>query len=156
MKSSIAVVLLAIGVVTLGLSNCGSEPYPAPLFDPPGGTYTKPIQVTMTSTTPGALIRYTTDGTDPIPDDSIEQPEYHEPVLIGEGSTTLKAFAWSHGRDHSEIVEATYVVTRVYSTDWVSVAAGGAHARREVGRHAVGGGREFRRPSWGRHLRIDE
>jgi hypothetical protein len=39
----------------------------APVFDPPAGTYLAPVDVTITSATAGAAIRYTTDGTDPTP-----------------------------------------------------------------------------------------
>lgn len=43
----------------------GSEHAATPTFNPPAGVYSQPISVTISSTTPGATIRYTTDGSNP-------------------------------------------------------------------------------------------
>ena len=40
-------------------------PAAAPVFDPAPGAYTSEQHVTLTSATPGATFRYTTDGSDP-------------------------------------------------------------------------------------------
>jgi len=44
----------------------GSEHAATPTFNPPAGVYAQPISVTISSTTPGATIRYTTDGSNRI------------------------------------------------------------------------------------------
>ena len=59
-------------VVLIGaaLFSCGwfDEPKPTaatPQFDPPGGTYTEIITVTITTATAGAGLAYTIDGSNP-------------------------------------------------------------------------------------------
>lgn len=74
-----------------------------PTFDPPGGVYTSPISVAISSDTPDADIYYTTNGSDPT-DASIP---YASPIPI-DSNTTVKARAYADGFDPSYIGSATY------------------------------------------------
>jgi len=60
----------------------------APTFNPPGGSYTQPINVSISCTTPGADIYYSTNGTDPTENSEL----YTNPITIS-ATTTLKALA---------------------------------------------------------------
>ena len=60
-------------------------------------------EVTISCATDGAVIHYTTDGTEPTKDSGL----YSEPFTVAE-TTTVKAIAVSEGKDDSEVAEATY------------------------------------------------
>lgn len=74
-----------------------------PTFNPPAGPYMNAINVTISSATPGATIRYTLDGTDP----TGTSPQYFNPVPIS-ANTILKARAYATGFDPSAIATAAY------------------------------------------------
>ncbi len=63
---------------------------PPPVFSPAAGTYTSAQMVTITSTTSGATIRYTIDGSTPTENHGIP---YLEPVYLTQ-ATTLRAVAF--------------------------------------------------------------
>jgi alpha-tubulin suppressor-like RCC1 family protein len=90
-------------------SNVASETYTLkvanPTFSPAAGTYTAPQTVTLSSGTPGATIRYTTDGTDPIDTST----EYTAPLGIAH-TTTLKAKGFKSGWTSSDVSIATYTM----------------------------------------------
>lgn len=75
-----------------------------PVFDPPAGAYTEPINVTISSSTPGATIRYTTDGSTP----NQSSPAYSSPIAVT-SSTTIKAIAYADGLDPSTVAIAAYM-----------------------------------------------
>lgn len=75
----------------------------APIFSPAGGTFTSPISVSMSCDTPGATIRYTTDGATPDETSSM----YTGPVYINH-SVILRANAWKSGWTPSTVRSATY------------------------------------------------
>jgi len=76
-----------------------------PTFSVEEGTYTEAQSVTITTTTEGATIYYTIDGTDPTTESNL----YSEAVSITE-TTTLKAIAVKEGMTDSEIATATYTI----------------------------------------------
>ncbi|MGH9362643.1 MAG: DUF1800 family protein, partial [Thermoanaerobaculia bacterium] len=78
----------------------------APVFDPPPGTYPAPLAVRMNSATPGATIRYTTDGTRPF----YASPVYQGPLSLTT-KTTLKAVAFKTGLNASAVTLGEYQVT---------------------------------------------
>ncbi len=82
-----------------------AEPVAATTFDPPGGPMTGRQMVTLSTSTPGAVIHYTTDGTDP----SASSPVYSAPIPV-EGNTTLKAIASAPGAPDSPIATSAYTV----------------------------------------------
>src|SRR5690606_17194205 len=64
----------------------------APTFSPEPGSYIMTVDVSLSSDTEGAIIYYTTDGTDPTTESSV----YSGPLTFEE-SVTIKAFATSDG-----------------------------------------------------------
>ncbi|MCL2434945.1 MAG: chitobiase/beta-hexosaminidase C-terminal domain-containing protein [Lentimicrobiaceae bacterium] len=83
----------------------------APIFTPPGGSYTGTVNVTIASATEGATIRYTLNGTDPDESSTL----YSAPIAIST-QTTLKAKAWKEGMEASPITTANYIFPQSVST----------------------------------------
>ena len=81
----------------------GGQQAATPTFNPPGGAYTQPMNVTISSTTPGATIRYTTDGSTPGATSTI----YTNPIPVS-STTTIKAIAYATGFEPSYVASATY------------------------------------------------
>ena len=79
-----------------------------PLFDPPGGGHFIG-EITISCPTEGAVIYYTTDGSEP----SKSSILYSKPLNIS-GSTTLKARAFKDGWGNSEVSSAYYNVFGIY------------------------------------------
>ncbi len=77
-----------------------------PTFSPGGGTYASAQNVTIASTTPGAEIRYTMDGTNP----TMSSTVYTGPVNVA-NSLTLKAMATAANYNPSQIATAIYTFT---------------------------------------------
>ena len=77
----------------------------APIFTPAAGTYDSARTVTISSATPGAVIRYTTDGTEPNSGSTV----YSGPITVA-GSTTIKAYASKAGMDDSAVITAEYIL----------------------------------------------
>ncbi len=75
----------------------------APVFNPPAGNYYQPVNVSMTTSTTGATIYYTTDGSNPTTSSSV----YSTPVTIS-ATTTLKAIAHLTGQPSSPVTTALY------------------------------------------------
>jgi hypothetical protein len=83
-----------------------SAPTAAPAFNPAGGTYTSAQTVTITSSTSGASIRYTINGTTPT---ATTGTLYSGPVNIST-TTTLRAIAFKSGNTDSTVTTATYTI----------------------------------------------
>ncbi|GAB3860515.1 hypothetical protein GCM10027610_101580 [Dactylosporangium cerinum] len=77
-----------------------------PTFTPPAGTYTSAQSVAISTSTPGATIRYTTDGSTP----TTSSPVYTGPVTVS-ASTTLKAIGTASGMTTSAVATAAYTIT---------------------------------------------
>jgi beta-galactosidase len=84
----------------------GKQPLAAPTFSPGGGSYLSAQTVTITSTTNGASIRYTTDGSTP---SETNGTIYSGPVNIS-SNTSLQAIAFESGFTDSPITGAAYVI----------------------------------------------
>ena len=81
-----------------------------PVFDPAGGYYVQPVNVAISTSTPGASIRYTTNGTEPTDASTL----YTTPINIAT-TTTLKAKAFATGMVNSVTATATYSFATVVS-----------------------------------------
>jgi sugar lactone lactonase YvrE len=77
-----------------------------PVFSPVAGTYASAQSVTITSTTAGASIRYTTDGS--APSETIGTI-YSSAVAVS-STTTLKAIAYKAGLADSAVATAVYTI----------------------------------------------
>jgi len=78
----------------------------APSFSPGGGAYSSAQSVAITTSTSGASIRYTTNGSTPT---STSGTLYSGPVSISV-TTTLKAIAYKSGMTDSSVTTATYTI----------------------------------------------
>jgi hypothetical protein len=79
----------------------------APSFSPAAGTYSSAQSVSITSSTSGASIRYTTDGSTP---SETAGTIYSGPVSIS-STKTLKAIAYASGSTDSSVTSGVYTIT---------------------------------------------
>jgi hypothetical protein len=90
--------------ITLSLSGTGVGPVAAtPVILPGTGSYTSSQQVTLSDTTPGATIYYTTDGSAP----STGSAKYIGAITVN-ANETLNAIATAAGYTQSATASATY------------------------------------------------
>ncbi len=82
-------------------------PVAAPSFTPGAGSYTSAQSVTISTSTGGATIRYTTDGSTP---SETHGTVYSAPVTIS-ATTTLQAIAYESGWSDSPVASGTYLLT---------------------------------------------
>ncbi len=78
-------------------------PVASPTFSPAPGTYTGTQSVALASTTPGATIHYTTDGSEP----TAASPVYAGPVSVA-NNTTIRALARAPGAPDSALTAGGY------------------------------------------------
>ena len=82
-------------------------PYAAtPIISPLGGSYTSPQQVTISDSTPGASIFYTTDGTAP----TSNSTRYSGPI-VASSSETVQAIAIANGYTNSSVATAVFTIS---------------------------------------------
>ena len=80
-------------------------PLSAPVISPATGTYAAAVTVSISSGTPGATIRYTTDGTDPTSNSQV----YGGTFVVG-ATTTVRAKAFKAGYHDSSVVSRIYTI----------------------------------------------
>lgn len=110
-----AIYIFTLILVLLMLVSCGKKSTEPSQVEPvtfslAPGTYNYAPSIFLNSATPGADIRYTTDGTSPDTSSTafaVGIPVY--PVVL-DHSCTLKAFAWKEGMDNSVITSSQYIV----------------------------------------------
>jgi hypothetical protein len=76
-----------------------------PTFSPAGGTYTSAQTVTISDTTTGATIYYTTNGTTP----TTSSTRYTVPISVS-ATETIKAIAVAAGFSQSRVGSAAYTI----------------------------------------------
>lgn len=79
-----------------------------PTFTPAAGTYASAQSVELNTTTAGATIYYTTNGTDPTTSSSV----YSSAINVST-TTTIKAMAVKSGMDDSSVASATYNIVSI-------------------------------------------
>ena len=118
-------------VVAFGLLGGTAPPIAAtPAFSPGGGTYTSSQTVTVTDTTAGANIYYTTNGTTPTTASTV----YTGPITVS-SSEKLEAIAVASGFTNSPVGSATYTIQQssgTTATPTFSPAAGTYTAAQSV------------------------
>jgi hypothetical protein len=72
---------------------------------PAGGDFKAPVTVSLSSSEPGAEIRYTLDGSTPGPND----PVYEKPIRV-DGPTVVRARVYKEGLTRSIVVQDAYLV----------------------------------------------
>ncbi|MGD0914540.1 MAG: chitobiase/beta-hexosaminidase C-terminal domain-containing protein, partial [Terracidiphilus sp.] len=97
---SAALLLPPFSMTLLSWTSNGAE---APTFSVPAGAYRTQQTVTLSSTTPGAAIYYTTDGSVPTTSSSV----YSSPIAVS-ASKTLKAISVAPGFESSPVATAEY------------------------------------------------
>lgn len=101
--------------ITTALMTFSAAP---PTFSPLPGGFSSSQNVTLATTTSGAVIRYTTDGSDPTATSSI----YGSPIPVS-ATTTIKAAAFKSGLDTSPVSSGVYAIGQlVGSPSWISVS----------------------------------
>jgi hypothetical protein len=110
-----------------------------PVISPPAGSYGYAINISITDATPGATIRYTTDGTDPMT--SSIAKVYTAPFLL-ETSATVKAIASAPNFTNSQLASSVYIIggtPAVLTMPAISVTASGGTLRALVNGHNLAG-----------------
>jgi uncharacterized protein (DUF1800 family) len=79
-----------------------------PAFNPPPGSYNGEQLVDLVTSTPGAQIRYTTDGSTPT---STHGTVYSGPITLT-GNTDLRAIATKSGLADSPVTQGSYTIVR--------------------------------------------
>ncbi len=95
----------AIDDVSLTWTNGAATTVAAPTSNPGAGTYYNSVNVTLSCSTTGSEIHYTTDGNTPDGSSTL----YSAPITVSTvGSTTIKAIAIKIGLTSSAVVSTTY------------------------------------------------
>lgn len=100
-SNQVRVTQIVVTCTTGGTPTCAT-----PSFSPAGGTYASAQNVTISTTTEGAAIHYTLDGTEP----TAESAAYTGAISVSE-TTTIKAIATADGYYNSSVATATYTIT---------------------------------------------
>ncbi|MGP0070349.1 MAG: chitobiase/beta-hexosaminidase C-terminal domain-containing protein [Bryobacteraceae bacterium] len=98
------------GITTATFANVSVTPASAtaaPTFSPAGGTYSSTQTVAISTATPGALIRYTLDGSTP---SETAGTLYGGPITTI-STTSINAIAYSIGLNDSSAASATYTIS---------------------------------------------
>jgi formylglycine-generating enzyme required for sulfatase activity len=94
-----------------------------PIITPQPGLYYDPVEVSLSSTTDGAIIMYTTNGADPAYNfGSVFNPD--TPIPINTGEVTVKALAKNTSNEVSDIIYGTYRITGHMEAPTVDMAEG--------------------------------
>jgi hypothetical protein len=96
----------------------------APIFSPAAGTYATAPSVTLTDSTAGAVIYFTTNGTAPTTSSFV----YTGAIVLGTGTTTIHAMAVASGSSQSATVSATYVVSAAVTASPIFSPGGGSYS----------------------------
>lgn len=110
----------------LNYNGSSSETVARPVISPAGGNFTDPVSVSITCSTTGAVIYYTTNGNTP----TTASTRYNAAFTVSE-ATTVKAIAVLDDKS-SAVTSATFTFTQggqtdediIWAEDWSSSSAG--------------------------------
>ena len=94
---------LKLEVTAISDGGSTTEKVATPTFDPAAGSYSSTQNVTISCTTSGATIYYTTDGSNPTTSSNV----YSSAIPVS-STTTIKAIATKSGMTTSDVASATY------------------------------------------------
>jgi hypothetical protein len=112
--AKIAQLFVVITMAVFWFSSCSKDdsvplsPPPVvatPTMSPSNGTYDSAQSITISCTTSGATVRYTTNGSDPTESSTV----YTNPISVA-STTTLKARAWRSGYTTSAVASEVYTI----------------------------------------------
>ena len=92
--------------IFIGLDLGDAATNPRPMFNPGPGEYKAPVTVTLTNKVPGAVVRYTTDGTEPTADSG---QVYSGPINVAK-TTTICAALFQEGKAPTRTSDATFIM----------------------------------------------
>lgn len=75
-----------------------------PTFSPIPGVFQKDIEVSLNSSTAGATMHYTVDGSQPVSESTV----YHAPIVVKGTELTIKAYASAKGKKDSPVVTGIF------------------------------------------------
>ncbi len=104
------------------VTTSGSSKVATPTFTPAAGSYSSAQSVTISCSTSGATIHYTTDGTTP----TTSSPTYSSAITVS-STKTIKAIAVKSGMTNSDVASATYTITVSCSADITLSFKGGSN-----------------------------
>lgn len=104
----------ATAIYTIG----NTQAVATPVFSPAGGSYSSTQTVTITCTTSGAEIRYTTDGAEPTSSSAL-----YTSALTVSTTTTIKAKAFLTGMTSSTTMTQTYTIGSTQTPAWTAGTA---------------------------------
>ena len=95
-------------ILAVDVTGSGTPVAATPTFSPAPGSYTSAQSVTLSDTTPGAVIHYTTNGTTP----TTSSATYSASAPIAVSSTeTIQAMAAASGYANSTVASGSYVIS---------------------------------------------
>lgn len=109
MQKFINVMLVSfMTTMIIGIAGCNQNKCVTPVFSPSAGTFTSDQSISISTTTQGATIHYTTNGSTP----SSSSAVYTAPISVaGNGtSITIKAIAVKSGNRNSRAASGTFTV----------------------------------------------
>ncbi len=109
------------GIVLISPAKVNVTTVATPSFNPAAGTYTSAQNVTISCTTEGATIYYTTDGSDP----TNSSTQYSTAIPIST-TTTLKAIAIKDNVS-SDVASASYIITSGDNLVYTLTPTGGSN-----------------------------
>ena len=95
----------------------------SPIFNVAAGTYNVPQTVSLSTTTVGATIKYTTDGTTP----SVSNGTVYASAITISSTTTLKAYAYLSGMTDADVSSAVYTIQFLPVADPTFTPAAGTY-----------------------------
>jgi hypothetical protein len=119
LSSPSSISLPPYSVTALDYTSSGAQAAAMPTFSPSAGSYTSAQSVTISDTTSGTTIYYTTDGSTPTTSSTV----YTGAITVS-ASETLTAIAVATGYTNSSASSASYTIASLLPTPAFSVAAG--------------------------------
>lgn len=104
-------------------------PVATPTFDIAPGTYDATQRVHILVRTPGAIVRYTNDGSDPTPTSGTLADEHQ---IVINASANLRVIAYRPGRANSAILAGQYFIRYAYETENLTVVDSSGDTHRIV------------------------